>query len=150
MLSKISNKKDGGKPGGKASVPSIISQDMNILGNIVSEGSIDIDGKIEGNIRCDRATIRENGRVNGDIVANHIAVHGEVHGLIKAKSVNLYSTCHVEGIIMHESISIEDGAFVDGKFKRTDKVFVDENEEPEEVRMLENIRLISTNTPSNP
>ncbi len=72
---------------------------------------------------------------------------------MKAKSVNLSSTCHVEGVIMHESLSIEDGAFVDGKFKRTDKIFVDEDMESDEhddflddrreVNVLENIRLIS-------
>ncbi|MBN67441.1 MAG: cell shape determination protein CcmA [Rickettsiales bacterium] len=132
--------------------PSVISSDMNVLGNIISEGFVDIDGRIEGNIKCHSTTIRENGRVNGDVIADMVTIHGTVIGLVKAKSVILHSSAHVEGVIMHESLSIEDGAFVDGKFKRTDKVFIDDDaviepdesmSEEDEMQKLENIRLIS-------
>jgi cytoskeletal protein CcmA (bactofilin family) len=59
--------------------------------------------------------------VNGEIHADNVQVYGRVKGLIKAKTVQLHSTCCVEGIIMHEAISIEDGAIIDGKIKRTNK-----------------------------
>ena len=36
----------------------IITKDMNILGNIVSDGNIDFNGTIQGNIRCNTLTIR--------------------------------------------------------------------------------------------
>ncbi len=146
----------------KTSVPpSVISSDMYVLGNIISsDGLLDIDGKIDGNVRCKVATVRPNGRVKGDVVAELVHVYGEIEGLVKAKSVILYSSARVQGTIMHESLSIEDGAFVDGKFKRTDKVtmdselsksldstvFVNDNDEPasaEELKVLENLRLIS-------
>jgi cytoskeletal protein CcmA (bactofilin family) len=140
--------------------PSVISADMYVLGNIISsDGLLDIDGKIEGNVRCKVATVRQNGRVKGDVVAEMVHVYGEIEGLVKAKSVILYSSARVQGTIMHESLSIEDGAFVDGKFKRTDKVTMDDelskslssafdndNDEPasaEELKVLENLRLIS-------
>jgi cytoskeletal protein CcmA (bactofilin family) len=41
-----------------------------------------------------------------------------VRGLIRATSVHLYSSCRVEGVIMHQSLTVEDGAFIDAKFKR--------------------------------
>lgn len=135
------------QPGAAAArkiAPSVISADMNILGNIISDGFIDIDGRIEGNVRCTTVTIRPNGKVNGDVVAEQVNVYGEVVGLIKAKHVQLFAAARVEGVIMHESLSIQDGAFVDGKFKRTDKVFMDEEfEQPFDT--LENLRLISDN-----
>lgn len=146
-------------------IPSVISADMNVLGNIVSEGILDIDGRIEGNVRCHTVSVRPNGRVRGDVSADTVMIHGEVHGLVKARSVMLYASARVVGTIMHESLTIEDGAFVDGKFKRTDKVFLEEGvpaigyvpsldtgfmndndaEAPseEEIRVLENLRLIS-------
>jgi cytoskeletal protein CcmA (bactofilin family) len=136
----------------KKVTPSVISADMNVLGNIISEGFLDINGRIEGNVKCDHAVIRENGKVKGDVVAQTVQIYGEVEGLVKAKHVNLYATAHVAGVIMHESLSIEDGAFVDGKFKRTDKVFIDDageqsdantGESEEESRILDNLRLIS-------
>ena len=59
---------------GKGIVPSVISADMHVLGNIISDGFIDIDGKIEGNVKCRSATVRPNGLVRGDIAARSLAV----------------------------------------------------------------------------
>jgi cytoskeletal protein CcmA (bactofilin family) len=139
----------------KVSTPSIITKDMHILGNVVHEGVIDFDGTIDGNIRCDTLTIRENGSVKGEITANNLFVFGKVNGIIRAKNVHLHGSCHIEGIVMHESLSIEDGAFIDGKCKRTDKLAEaaetlpsmpmmepEDEESAPPVKMLENIRLI--------
>lgn len=124
------NKTDVKPPVKKAGgIPSIISADMSILGNIISDGVVDIDGHIEGNIKCHNATIRKNGLIKGDIVAESVHVYGRVEGLIKARVVQFFKGCRVEGVIMHESITIEDGAYVDGRFKRTDRLVLDESEE---------------------
>ena len=106
-------------------IPSVLSSDLAILGNLISDGAVDIDGYVEGNVQCASASIHKNGRVKGDVVAESIQIYGKVEGLIKARSVQLFKGCHVEGVIMHESITIEDGAFVDGRFKRTDRVLED-------------------------
>lgn len=116
--------------GKKGMTPSVIAADLNVLGNIISDGVLDIDGKINGNVRCHTASVRPNGLVKGDIQAEIVHVYGSIEGVIKAKAVMLYATARVVGTIMHESLSIEDGAFVDGKFKRTDKVFVDDEGQP--------------------
>ena len=112
--------------GKRGVTPSVIAADMHVLGNIISDGVLDIDGKIDGNIRCHTVSIRENGRVKGDVVAEVVHVHGAVEGLIKSTTVTLYGTAKVTGTVMHESLTIEDGAFIDGKLKRTDKVFIED------------------------
>lgn len=132
--------------------PSVLAADISVLGNIISEGAIDINGRIDGNVKCESVTIREQGQVRGDVVAEAAHIYGKIEGLLKAKHVVLYATAHVTGIIMHESLSIEDGAFIDGKLKRTDKVFI-EDDLPQltdasdttasKENMLENLRLIS-------
>lgn len=143
----------------KRSPPSVISSDMNILGHIISDGLIDINGRVEGNVKCKVITLRENGRVMGDLIADVVQIYGEVEGLVKAKDVSLFETARVTGTIMHESLSIEDGAFVDGKFKRTDRVFLEEEatfepadeedrydydiDEDNDESVMDNIRLIS-------
>jgi cytoskeletal protein CcmA (bactofilin family) len=133
---------------GSKSVPSILSRDMHILGNIVCEGGmVDFDATLDGNLRCEHLTVRPNGIINGEITATHVTVYGKVNGLIKAKNVQLCTGCHIEGIVMHEQLSVEDGAFIDGKCKRTDKPMASAfqpQEEPDEktINMLENIRLI--------
>lgn len=121
--SKDTNKveaKASGKP--KMEIPSVISEDMNILGNIISDGYIDINGNVEGNVKCKSVTVRERGYIRGDVVAETVNIYGEVDGLIKAKNVHLFSTCKIAGVIMHESMSVEDGAFIDGQCKRMDRV----------------------------
>lgn len=148
--------------------PSVIASGMHVLGNIVSEGTLDIDGKINGNVRAHTISVRENGTINGDVVAEVVHVYGTIEGLIKAKHVMLYAEARVSGTIMHEAITIEDGAFVDAKFKRTDKIAFNDaevemarrlqmpaldtsfggendNDEPSEaeIKILENLRLIS-------
>lgn len=149
--------------------PSVIAEGMHVLGNIVSDGVLDIDGRIEGNVRGQTVTVRPNGAIRGDVVADTVHVHGTVEGLIKAKNVMLYADARVTGVIMHESLKVEDGAFVDGKFKRTDRLVLDDvdekivrrlraptidtsfnndndNDEPQseaEIKILENLRLIS-------
>ena len=137
-------------PSKKTSIPSIITRDMHILGNIVHEdGVVDMDGTLDGNIRCHTLTIRPSGLVTGEITAEVVQVYGKVNGLIKAKNVSLLAGCHIEGIVMHEQLSIQDGAYIDGKCKRTDKMPSsemlqnDEDMPQKPVKILENIRLIS-------
>lgn len=129
----------------RKSPPSVISADVNILGNIISDGVLDIDGRVDGNIKCRSATIRRNGRIMGDIVAESVQVFGEVVGTIKAQEVSLFATCRVEGVIMHESLTIEDGAFVDGQFKRMDKVVLDDvvNDDDDDIDVFRQFKLIN-------
>lgn len=153
----------------KTMEPSVVSANMNVLGNIISDGVLDIDGQIDGNVRAEVVTLRPNGRIRGDLMAAEVYVHGTVDGLIKAQAVNLFATAIVRGIVMHESLTVEDGAVVDGKLKRTEPVvsiedhreeavqprvgapaidssFVNDNDDPQsdaELKILENLRLIS-------
>ncbi len=110
-----------GKPP-KDAIPSLISNDMNILGNLISDGYIDINGHIDGNIKCLSLTVRESGMVKGDVVADTVKIQGEISGLIKARHVHLTKTGRVRGVIMHESLTIDDGAFVDGQCKRVERI----------------------------
>ena len=87
---------------------------------MVSDGVVEVEGKIEGNLICAFATIREGGSVKGDVVAEAVYIDGEVRGLIKARHVRVSDTGNITGIIMYETLSIKDGAFIDGQCKNTD------------------------------
>lgn len=123
--------------------PSVIAADVNLLGNVISEGMLDVDGRIEGNVKCKAITIRKNGAIIGDVMADSVQVYGRVKGLLKSKEVHLFSTAHVEGVIMHESLSIEDGAFVDGQFKRVENMKQESAMSDAEMDILQNLKLIS-------
>lgn len=150
----------------KSASPSVIAADMHVLGNIVSDGVLDIDGQIDGNVRAHTVSIRPNGKIRGDVMAELVMVHGTVEGLIRAQSVVVYAQAHIQGTILHESLTIEDGAHIDGKCKRTERLVApatelpgvrlptigssldsdNDNDEPpseQEIRVLETLRLIS-------
>lgn len=105
----------------KPAVPSIISADLTITGNLVSEGEVQIDGHVIGDIKTDALLIGEDARVTGEIVARRVRVHGRVDGQISAKSVTLAKTAHVAGDVIHEDLSIEKGAFLEGHCKRMEE-----------------------------
>lgn len=94
--------------------PSIISTDLTFTGTVISAGDIQVDGKIEGDIRTTSMTVGEKAHIQGEIIAEDVVVRGRVTGTIRARKVQLASTCHVEGTILHEALSVEAGAFFEG------------------------------------
>jgi cytoskeletal protein CcmA (bactofilin family) len=99
--------------------PSILSADVVFVGNINSGGDIQIDGTIEGDIRSMSLTIGEKATINGEIVADDVIVRGRVIGSIHARRVQLCSSCHVEGNILHEALAVEPGAYFEGNCRHS-------------------------------
>ncbi len=108
------------KRGGRAAAPSIFSTDLVVEGTLSSDGDIQIDGRIDGNIRSGSLTVGDKAVVNGEIVANDVTVRGRVLGSIRARKVQLSSTAHVEGDILHNALAVESGAFFDGNCRHAE------------------------------
>ena len=94
--------------------PSIFSADVVLVGNINQGGEIQMDGTIEGDVRCASLTVGQNATINGKVVAEAVTVHGRVIGAIRGRRVALTAGCHVEGNILHEGLSVETGAHFEG------------------------------------
>ena len=105
----------------KSAPPSFISTDMRLIGNLASEGEVQIDGTVNGDIKTKILLIGEKAVIRGEIIADTVKVHGEINGQIKARSVTLASTARMVGDILHENLAIEEGAFLEGHCKRMDK-----------------------------
>ncbi|MCH8862984.1 MAG: polymer-forming cytoskeletal protein [Proteobacteria bacterium] len=99
-----------------AGAPSIISSDVKIVGNLTAAGELQLDGIVEGDVKCGSLTMGEHGQVAGSITADTIVVRGRVEGKIRARSVRLEKTSRICGDVWHETLSIEAGAFIEGKF----------------------------------
>ena len=109
--------RSGGTPVG-GHVPSIISGDLKITGNLTSSGDIQVDGQVEGDISSRTLTVGEQAHVDGSIVAESVRICGNVSGEVKATSVVLAKTAKVDGDIAHQSLAIEAGAYVEGNIRR--------------------------------
>src|SRR3546814_18797944 len=73
----------------KAGVPSIISADLRITGNLKSDGDIQVDGHVEGDIDSATLTVAEDAHVKAHISCESDRVCGTVARAVKAKSVRM-------------------------------------------------------------
>jgi len=105
--------------------PTIIGEDLTITGNVASKGEIQVDGEIQGDIHCSSLLLGDKSRVTGGVVADDVVVRGKVLGSIKGLRVTLQSQAHVEGDIHHQSLAIEQGAYFEGKSRRSDDPLAD-------------------------
>ena len=111
---------DGVRSTPKSSVPSIISADLRINGDLICSGDVQVDGWVEGDIQSRNVVIGEGATVHGNVQAESVRVCGTVTGQIKADTVVLEKTAKVTGDILHKSLSMEQGAFLEGMCKRLD------------------------------
>lgn len=106
--------------GSSKMVPSIIGEDLTVTGNVISKGEVQVDGEVQGDVHCASLIVGEKATITGGIVAEDVIVRGRVLGALRAQRVTLQSTSHVEGDIHHQSLAIEQGAFFEGKSRRSD------------------------------
>ena len=102
-----------------------MSTDFTVTGDLVSEGELQIDGKVNGDVRCTMLTIGVSGCLSGQVFADYALVRGRVEGRIRAHNVTLARTARVVGDIIHESLMIEPGAFIEGRCERLDAITTD-------------------------
>ena len=109
-------------PGPSASkmVPSIIGEDLTIRGNVTSKGEVQVDGEIEGDIRCSSLLLGDKSRVRGGVAAEDVVVRGHVVGSIRGLRITLQARSHVEGDLFHQSLALEQGAYFEGKSRHSD------------------------------
>jgi len=105
---------------GERSIPSVIGPDLTIMGNLVSRGEVQVEGEVQGDIHGTNVVIGERARITGGIVAEEVVVRGHVMGSIRGRKVLLQSTSHVEGDVFHQTLSIEQGAYFEGKSRRSE------------------------------
>ena len=103
----------------KSKAPSILSADLTITGSIISEGEVQLDGTVDGDVRAASLTIGEEASVKGEVIAENVVIRGRVEGSVRARQVQLAATARVEGDVVHATLAIESGAFFDGHCKRS-------------------------------
>lgn len=98
--------------------PSVLSADLTVTGNIKTQGDIQIEGTVEGDIRAHQLTIGESATIKGEIVGDDVIVNGRVIGRVRGLKVRLSASARVEGDIVHKTIAIESGAHFEGSVQR--------------------------------
>lgn len=103
-------------------VISIIGPGMKIVGDCITDGTVRVEGVVEGNVRAGKAVvIGKEGTVDGSIETQDAVIAGTVKGTITAASrLELQSSCHIDGEVLARRMQLEEGAILNGKVKMGD------------------------------
>ena len=93
----------------------VIGNGLKIVGNVTAEGLVEVNGQIEGDLHCTSLIVSPSAQVVGSITAERVVVSGRVEGPIQGGDVVLKPRAHVVGDIHHQSLTIEKGAYFDGR-----------------------------------
>jgi cytoskeletal protein CcmA (bactofilin family) len=95
----------------------IISHGVKLEGTLTCEGSVRIDGTIQGDvISYGNVTVGEQGEINGQVNGQIIIIGGKVSGEINAKEkLTLESKSNLKGDVFTKILVVEAGAYFDGK-----------------------------------
>src|SRR5262245_51822432 len=94
----------------KAQPRSVIEASVTLTGDLWSEGDLEIDGHLCGNINCRQLIVGKNAAVTGGIIAQEAVIRGKITGIIRAMRVLLQETARVESEIFYQSLSVDQGA----------------------------------------
>lgn len=97
--------------------PSFIGRNSTIDGQVVCDGELHVDGTVRGSVRAQLCVIDMNGVVQGDVGGEVVHVRGRVIGPIQGVNVHIHAGAHVEGDVFHDTISIENGAYIYGSIR---------------------------------
>jgi cytoskeletal protein CcmA (bactofilin family) len=98
------------------SVISIIGLGMTIVGDCETDGTVRVEGSVEGSIRAGKAVvIGKQGLVSGDITTQDAVISGRVEGtLVAASRLELQATGHIDGDVHTRRMQLEEGAVLNG------------------------------------
>lgn len=114
-------------------ISTFIGPDAAIEGTIAFQGTIRIDGKVQGKIQSNGGTviIGEKAAINADIMVDVAIIYGEVNGTINAKDrIAAYPPCRVVGDIEAPTISIEAGVVFNGNCAMSSRTIAAKNSAP--------------------
>jgi len=98
------------------SVISIIGPGMRVVGDCETDGTLRIEGRVEGTVRAGKAVVvGKDGSVHGDLLTQDAIVGGRVNGKVVAESrLELQATCVVEGEIKARRLKLDEGGQING------------------------------------
>jgi len=98
------------------SVISIIGPGMRVVGDCSTEGTLRVEGTVEGKISAGKAVVvGKDGVVTGDISTQDAVISGTVTGTLVADSrLELQATSRIEGDVRARRMQLEEGAVLNG------------------------------------
>lgn len=95
---------------------SVIGPDVTIRGDVEASADLHVDGVVLGDLACASLVQGESSRIEGAITAERARLSGQVKGTINARELVVLKSARIEGDVAYETLTIEQGAAVNGRF----------------------------------
>jgi cytoskeletal protein CcmA (bactofilin family) len=103
---------------------SIIGPGMRIEGDLLTDGTVRVEGSVHGTIRAGKAVVLgKEGEIVGEVFTQDAVIGGRLSGRVVAESrLELQSTCVIEGEIRAraEHLQLDEGARFNGQIQMID------------------------------
>ncbi len=100
----------------QSTAPAIISAGVVITGNVVCEGDLQINGRVEGDVRGATVFVDHGGAIDGAVEADRLRVCGSVNGTIAVNDLAVESGGVVSGETSYERMKVASGGVIEGTF----------------------------------
>jgi cytoskeletal protein CcmA (bactofilin family) len=97
-------------------VISIIGPGMRVIGDCQTDGTIRIEGSVEGEVNAGKAVVvGKDGVVSGSVTTQDAVVAGRIVGSLVVESrLEVQATSRIEGEVYARRIQLEEGAILNG------------------------------------
>jgi cytoskeletal protein CcmA (bactofilin family) len=114
------NKSSDDRPrfSGGGAKASVLSADLEVQGNVISVGSIDISGRVTGEVEGQTVLLGNDGQITGKLRAGTADILGQLDGEVSADSLTLRSSARARLVAVSKVLVIESGATVEGQFSK--------------------------------
>ncbi|MCC7357756.1 polymer-forming cytoskeletal protein [Candidatus Uhrbacteria bacterium] len=95
----------------------MIAKGVTLEGNFASEGSVQIEGNVNGHVKTSASLIvGSESKIIADVLAESATIAGKIQGNVSVThKLHLLSTAHITGDIHCASIAVDAGAIISGK-----------------------------------
>jgi cytoskeletal protein CcmA (bactofilin family) len=95
--------------------PSIVSESIEIRGELNSTGALHVEGKVVGKITAQSVNISSSGSVDGDLTCQSFNVKGHFSGTAVCEELLRAGSARVDGNVSYRYITIGAGAVIRGE-----------------------------------
>jgi len=96
-------------------VYTVIGGDLTVIGDLTSDGHVEIKGTVKGTVNSRSVEILESGVIEGALIAESVIIRGSVLGPVRANTVTAATTARIIGSVFHNVLTVEPGATLEGR-----------------------------------
>ena len=97
---------------------SVVSAECYFQGTLSVQGSLRVDGKLEGSVDNARQVIvGEGGKIIGDVTGQTVVCGGDIEGNVCADMLEVLAKASIKGDIRAQKMIVEEGGRIEGMCK---------------------------------